>query len=372
MDDHDPQASALRAALAHDYLLVLRGAERTFREIARMWPTAPISTLLYDERGTLGEFAGHPIRTSPVQRLGIRQNGFRRLLPVLPAAAQRLTTGPGDVVVSSSSAFAHGFAVAPGVPHVCYCHSPFRYAWFETERALAEAGRVSRPVLRQVLGRIRSWDLAAARRVTRYVANSRITRERIREIYGRDAEIVHPPVEVERFRSGPSHGYFMTVTELVAHKRVELAVAAAQAAGRPLRVVGGGPELERLRERYASTEIEILGRVSDDDLVALYEHAEALIVPNVEEFGIAAVEAQAAGRPVIAARGGGTLETVVAGGTGTFVAPGDYEELVGCLRDFDAGRFDAAEIRRHALRFSAAEFRRRLAAEVDAAVSTCG
>jgi glycosyltransferase involved in cell wall biosynthesis len=220
-----------------------------------------------------------------------------------------------------------------------------------------------RPALHGVLAAVRHWDLRASRRVTHYVANSRHTQRRIREIYGRDATIVHPPVEVERFRPGEPDDYFLAVTELVPHKQVELAAEAAEESGQRLKVVGGGPELERLRSKYPRR-VEFLGRVPDDELTRLYEHARALIVPNAEEFGIAAVEAQAAGTPVIAAAAGGALETVKQGVTGTLVPPGDERALEHTLRRFEAQEFDPTVIREHAERFSVSSFRRRFGEEV--------
>jgi glycosyltransferase involved in cell wall biosynthesis len=355
-------------ALVHDYLLVLRGAERTFAAIADLWPSAPVYTLLYDATGTEHRFAEHHVTASPLQRTGMSQSGFRKLLPLFPIVAQRLPVQGHRLVVSSSSAFAHGVRPSPGAVHVCYCHTPFRYAWFEQERARSEVPSVLRPVLAGVLAGVRRWDLKAAGRVTRYVANSRHTQRRIEELYGREANIVYPPVEVDRFRSGEPDDYFLTVTELVRHKRVDLAAAAATAAGQRLKVVGGGPELERLRAQYPD-HVEFLGRVDDEQLVDLYAHARAAVVPNIEEFGIAAVEAQAAGRPVIAPRAGGTLETVEEGVTGRFVEADNVGELQRTMRSLDPRDFDANVIQQHAQRFSTASFQARFREEVALAVT---
>jgi glycosyltransferase involved in cell wall biosynthesis len=355
-------------ALVHDYLLVLRGAERTFAAMADIWPGAPVYTLLYDQTGTESRFASHPVTASALQRTGVTQSGFRKLLPLFPMAVERLPLRDPSVVVSSSSAFAHGVRPPDGAVHVCYCHTPFRYAWFERRRAMAEVSPAIRPALGGVLAAIRRWDRNASRRVTRYVANSRHTQRRIKQIYGRDATIVHPPVEVERFRRADEpDDYFLAVTELVPHKRIELAADAASDAGQRLKVVGGGPELPRLREKYRQR-VEFLGRVEDHELVELYAHARALVLPNVEEFGIAAVEAQAAGRPVIAAAAGGALETVQEGVTGQLVPPDDGTALKRTLSSFDPDDFDAGMIREHAEHFSAESFRERFSREVRHAV----
>ena len=350
--------------LAHDYLLVLRGAERTFATMADCWPGAPVYTLLFDSEGTSGRFDDHPVYTSHLQRLGVRQRGFRRLLPFFPRAAERLPLQDHDVIVSSSSAFAHGVRPGPGAQHICYCHSPFRYAWHERRRALEEAPAVARPLLGAVLNRVRDWDVEASRRVTHYIANSAITRERIAQFYGRDSVVVHPPVDVERFSIGEPEDYLLVVMELVRHKRVDFALDSARRAGRPIKVVGTGPDRERL-ERLHGDHAEFLGRVDDVQLAGLYSSALALVVPNIEEFGIAAVEAQAAGRPVVAVNAGGVRETVIDGETGVLVPADDTDALAEALSATDFTRFSAPRIAAHAQSFSADAFKSRLTAEVE-------
>ncbi len=358
--------SGRRIALAHDYLLVMRGAERTFAAMAELYSSAPIFTLLYDEQGTQGRFAGRAITTSPLQHLGVDQRTFRRLLPLYPLAAERLRPPPCDAVVSSSSAFAHGVRVPDGAVHVCYCHAPFRYAWYEQERALAEVPTMLRGLLRAQLRWMRRWDLAASRRVDSYIANSRLTQERIKAFYGRDAPIIHPPVETHRFSPGEPGDALLVVSELVAHKRVHVALAAARQAGVPIRVVGSGRELASLREAFP--EAEFLGRAGDGDLAELYASARAVIVPSMEEFGITAVEAQAAGRPVVAAAAGGTLETVIEGRTGSFARLDDVDSFAYAIEALDTLALDPADAVENAARFSLAEFQRRLAAHVERAL----
>jgi glycosyltransferase involved in cell wall biosynthesis len=349
--------------LVHDYLLVMRGAERTFAAIAACWPAAPIYTLLFDP-SCAAEFADRQVITSYLQRLRVGQSGFRRLLPFFPRAVERLPVQEHDVLISSSSAFAHGVRPREDALHICYCYTPFRYVYFERREALAEIPLALRPVMNQVLERIGRWDVAASRRVDHYIAISELSRQRIGDIYGRDASVVHPPVDVDRFTPGQPEDFFLVVTEMVRHKRVDLALEAAQRAGKRVKVVGAGPELGRLRARYGDT-AEFLGRLTDQQLDSLFSRAQALIVPNVEEFGITIVESQAAGRPVVAVDAGGARETIVPGKTGVLVPRGDIDALAEALRETDFTRFDPAELSANAARFSSQAFGQRLMAEVE-------
>jgi glycosyltransferase involved in cell wall biosynthesis len=351
-----------RVSLVHDYLLVMRGAERTFAAIADLYADAPIFTLLYDEQGTRQRFAGRSITTSGLQRLGVDQSNFRRLLPLYPRAAERLKPPSSDVLLSSSSAFAHGVHKPDGAIHICYCYTPFRYAWDKRAHALDEVSRTLRPLLRSQLRRIREWDLSASRRVDAYIAISEYGRERIRRCYGRDAAVVHPPVDTHRFTSGEPGDSLLVVSELVRHKRVSVALEAARRAKMPIRVVGSGPNYAALSKYYP--EAEFLGRADDEQLAELYASARAVVVPSVEEFGITAVEAQAAGRPVIAAAAGGALETVLDGQTGLLARPDDVGSFTQAMHQLDKLDFNSARAIDNAERFSVAAFQRRLSAHV--------
>lgn len=365
---HAAQRHRSPVALAHDYLLVSRGAERTFSAMADCWPDAPIYTLLYDEAGTEGRFTSHAVHPSVLQRLGARQSSFRYLLPFYQDAIRTLATNGHDVVVSSSSAFANGVRKGPDAVHVCYCHSPFRYAWHERHQAIAEVPRAARPAMRALLARIRDRDVKAARGIDRIVANSETTRRRIQDFWGRDSTVVHPPVDVDRFAIGEPEDYFLVVGEVVRHKRVEVALEAARRAHVPLKIVGSGPELPRLQHEYEGT-AQFLGRVEDRELASVYAGARALIVPTMEEFGIAGVEAQAAGRPVVAANGGGQLETVKDGESGVFVPFEDTDALAETLRYTNFEAFSPQRIKAHAGRFSIARFQDEIRDEVAEAVT---
>jgi glycosyltransferase involved in cell wall biosynthesis len=356
-------SGGIDVTLVHDYLLVMRGAERTFAAIADMYPRSPLFTLLYDEQGTGGRFSGRAVHSSPLNRLGVGQRQFRALLPLYPWAVRRLALPRSDVVLSSSSAFAHAVHIPEGAVHICYCHAPFRYAWTEQQRALQEVAAPLRPSLRRLLAWMRAWDANASRSVDAYIANSQLTRERIRRFYGRDSTVIHPPVETERFSPGDPGERLLLVGELVAHKRIDVALQAARRARAPIEIVGTGPAYATLRA--AHPEARFLGRVGDEELARLYASARAVVVTAVEEFGITAVEAQAAGRPVIAARAGGLPETVIDGETGVLATPGDVDAFVAAIETLDRLDFDPQRAVANAERFSVARFQARLSRFVD-------
>src|SRR3954454_11190349 len=306
-----------RVALIHDFLLDLRGAERVFASICDAWPEADVFTAVYDEEGTEGRFADRDVHTSFLQRLRPTSRTFRPLLPLYPHAVESFDLRGYDTVISSSSAWAHGVLVDPGAVHVSYCHNPFRYAWSEREATLRARSPLVRPALRVLLSRWRQWDWIAAQRVDRYVANSRTTAERIHRYLGRDSTVLHPPVEVDRFSPRPVGEHYVVLAELMAHKRLDVAIEAFTRLGLPLVVIGDGPEERRLR-RLAGPTVTFVGRVPDGRVAELLASARALVVTAAEEFGIAAVEALASGRPVIALDAGGVRETVREGETGAY------------------------------------------------------
>ena len=360
----DPHTKAPVVGLVHDYLLTLRGAERVFAEIATCWPTAPIYTSIYSEAGTGGRFASREVRTSWLQRTHLGQDRFRYLYPLYPGAIERIAIDRHELVVSSSSAFAHGVRVRPGTVHICACHTPFRYLWYEQEIALGLSPRPLRPALAKLFERNRRWDLEAAARVDHYIALSSLARERIHELYDRPATVVFPGIELDRFSLGDSEDFFLFVGALVPHKRVDRALEAARTAGVPITVVGEGPELPALQGRFGET-ATFLGKLGDAELARIYARARALVIPNVEEFGLTSLESQASGRPVLAVDAGGARDTVIDGETGVLVAADDHDALAEAMRHVDFDRFDGTRVRRHAEDFSVAAFRQRFTAEVD-------
>ena len=356
-----------RIALVHDFLLDLRGAERVFAAMCEHWPDADLFTAVYDPAGTDGRFEDRRVHTSFLQRLHPTARTFRPLLPLYPHAVESFDLRGYDVVVSSSSAWAHGVLVEPGAVHVCYCHNPFRYAWTEREATLAARNPLVRPGLRVLLNRWRQWDWIAAQRVDRYVANSHVTAARIRRWFGRDSEVLHPPVEIERFAPGPVGDHYLVLAELMAHKRIDVAIRAFDRLRRPLLVVGDGPEMRRLR-RMAGPTVRFTGRVPDARVAELLQSCRALVVTAAEEFGIAAVEAQAAGRPVVALAEGGVRESVLEGRTGVFYERSDPDALAKAIERFDPLAVDPLACVASARRFTAERFREELGRIVDAAV----
>jgi glycosyltransferase involved in cell wall biosynthesis len=355
-----------RVALVHDFLLDVRGAERVFLQLCELYPQADIYTAVYDEVGTEGRFADRGVHSSFLQRLRPSARTFRALLPFYPAAIESFDFSGYDLVVSSSSAWAHGVLCDESTVHVSYCYNPFRYAWNDRDRTIARRrDPVTRAVLRSVFRRWRQWDWIAAQRTNRYIAISRISQARIRAYFGRDAQIVYPPVDIERFAPGQVGDHYVVLSELMPHKQIDVAIAAFNSLRLPLVVVGDGPDARRLR-REAGRTIQFAGRVSDQAVARITQGARALILPSVEEFGIAAVESQAAGRPVIARRGGGALETVIDGVTGRLWSGGP-DELAAAVLEFDDLAVDPDACVRNARRFDVPSFRRGLLAEVSAA-----
>jgi glycosyltransferase involved in cell wall biosynthesis len=359
---------APRVALVHDFLLDLRGAERVFAAICDAWPEADVFTAVYDEEGTEGRFAARSPRTSFLQRLRPSARTFRGLLPLYPHAIESLDLRGYELVISSSSAWAHGVLPDPGAVHVCYCHNPFRYAWSEREATLAARRPPMRLPLEIVLSRWRQWDWIAAQRVDRYVANSRLTASRVRRYFGREADVLHPPVELERFAPGEVGEHYLVVAELMAHKRIDVAVHAFNELRKPLVVVGDGPELRRLR-RLAGPTVMFTGRLPDPAVADLLRRARALVVTAAEEFGIAAVEALASGRPVIALGSGGVLESVHEGETGAYYCSSDPESLAAVVAGFDPLAVDPAACVAAAERFGTDRFQSALRAIVAEAVA---
>ncbi|HEX4718066.1 MAG TPA: glycosyltransferase [Thermoleophilaceae bacterium] len=360
-------AEARRVALIHDFLLDLRGAERVFLALCDIYPDAPIYTPVYNEEGTEGRFAHREIRTSFLQRLRPNERTFRALLPFYPSAIESFDLSGYDLIVSSSSAWAHAVIYDEAAVHISYCHNPFRYVWNDRDVTLAQRDPMTRVMLRALFRRWRQWDWIAAQRVNRYVTNSRTTQARIRAYFGRESTVVHPPVDTSRFERGEPGDHYLVLSELMPHKRIDMAIQAFNQLRRPLLVVGDGPDMRRLR-RLAGPTVTFAGRVSDEEAARLLQTSRALVVTAAEEFGIAAVEVQAAGRPAIAPQRGGALETVRNGVTGR-LWDGGVSELVRAIEGFDVDAVDPVACIENARRFDTTVFSRSFPREVERALS---
>lgn len=337
--------AAPSVAIVHDYLNQPGGAERVVLALAGMWPEAPIYTALYRADSTFPAFGAAEVRTSPLDLLPV-DAGFRSLLPLYPAAFRALGRLEHDVVISSSSGWAHGVRTAPDSFHAVYCHAPAR--WLYGGEHLADRRRHA---LAPFAGALRRWDRGAARRADVYVANSEEVRARIRRCYGIDAPVVHPPVEIERFRPRERGERLLVVSRLLPYKRVDAIVDVATRAGIGLDVVGTGPALEQLRRRAGPT-VRFHGRLGDGDVARLMESCRAFCLPGKEDFGIAPVEAHAAGKPVVALAAGGALETVREGVNGAFFARHDADDVLDAIRRCDALDASPQAIAATARRFS--------------------
>lgn len=292
------------------------------------------------------------MRVSPLARLPKANRLFRYLAPLYPAAFERFDLSAYDTIVSSTTSWAKGVTVPPGAVHVCYVNTVSRFA-LDYDAYVGGLSHISHAIARPLVRRLVAWDKRAAQRPTVLIANSRNVAERIRRYYGRQAMVLHCPVDLERFRIGSGSGeYFIVASRLLPYKRIELAIRAAQVAGVSLLVAGTGPAERALREIARGTTTRMLGYVPDSELNALVGDARAAIVPGEEDFGLVPLEAAAAGRPTIAYRAGGALETVVEGETGEFFDEPAPESLAAVLRGFDASRYDPQRLRAHAERFS--------------------
>ncbi|HEC21468.1 MAG TPA: glycosyltransferase family 4 protein [Chloroflexi bacterium] len=354
----------MRIALVHDWLNQHGGAEKVLEAMVGLYPDAPVYTSMYAPDRMPEAYRAWDIRTTWMDRLPGIHAHHQPYLPLYPLAFDRLDLSDYDVVLSNKSGFCHGVRT-DGALHICYCLTPTRYLWqfdayIERERlspALAAA-------LRPLVGVLKRWDYAAAQRVDHFIAISSEIQRRIARYYRRDSVILYPPVETSRYAPADRHDdYYLVVSRLIPYKRVDLAVRACTRLGLPLLVAGSGRDRERLEEMAGPT-VQFLGRVPDEDLPDLLARCRAFLFPGLEDFGIAPVEAQAAGRPVIAYRGGGALDTVIEGETGLFFDEQSVESLCDALERFEGMTFSPAACRASAERFDAAVFDRELAAFV--------
>ena len=348
-----------RVVLVHDWLTGMRGGEKVLASLCRMFPAADLVTLVHKRGSVSPAIEKRRIRTSVIQHLPLPMRLYRHYLPFFPTAIEWFNLDDADLVVSTSHCAAKAIVRSGRAAHICYCHSPMRYAWdqFDAYFGPDRVGPVANAALRPVLAGLARWDRDTAHRVDRFVANSRFVAGRIGRYYNRPALVLNPPVDTAFFTpgSGEPGSYFLVVSALVPYKRLEVAIDAAARVGVPLRIVGTGPDLARLQSRAGST-VTFLGALDDDGLREQYRGARAVILPGVEDFGIVPVEAMACGRPVVALDAGGAAETVVPGVTGLLVREGDATDFADALNLIGRIPFDAGAIRRHAEAFHTDRF----------------
>src|SRR5262245_36284344 len=350
----------------------MRGGEKVLLSLARLFPEAPIFTLLHVKGSLVPELEGREIRTTFVQRLPDLERRYRYYLPLFPAAAARFDLRGYELVISSSHCVAKGVKAAPGALHLCYCHTPMRYVWdrYDDYFGPGRIPAVARPVVGLIAEGLRGWDVATAGRVDHYAANSAYVAARIKRYYGREAEVIPPPVDADYFtpNGGEPGTYDLVISALVPYKRIELVLDAYRGTGRRVKIVGGGPEAARLRAR-GPAEAEFTGPLADDQLLALYRGCRSVIMAGVEDFGIVPLEAMACGRPAIVFGEGGGPETVVDGQTGLVFREPTAQALRACVDSLETARFNTATLRARAEAFSRPVFEARFRDFVERALA---
>lgn len=351
----------MNLALVHDWLNQLGGAEDVLETMVGMYPQAPLYTSIYWRDGMPDAYRRWDIQTTWMDKLpGIYQH-HQPYLPLYPLTFGRLDLSRYTVVLSNKSGFCHGVGIGPRTTHICYCLAPTRYVWTFEEYAAREAlPSPVRTALKPLIHWLRRWDYRAAQRVDHFIAISTEIQARIRQFYDRDATVIYPPVDTDRFApSGRTDDYFLIVSRLVPYKRTDLAVEAFNQLGLPLVIAGAGRDREAL-EAMANSNITFLGYVPDADLPDLLARCRAYILPGKEDFCIAPVQAMAAGRPVIAYASGGALDTVIPGKTGMHFQEPTPESLVAAVQQFGDSDFAPGTIRRHAEKFDKSVFESKL------------
>ncbi|MFZ1720704.1 MAG: glycosyltransferase [Candidatus Moraniibacteriota bacterium] len=354
----------MKIALVHDYLVQYGGAERVLEAFTELFPEASIYTLLYDQDAMHGVFSGKRIYTSFLQKIPGALKNHRAFPVLMPLAIEQFDFSKYDVVLSDSSSYAKGILTRPETIHICYLHTPTRYAWDDCQKYTQDFGLPSlvKKLVPFFMSPLRLWDRSAADRPDHIIANSEFVRKRIQKYYRRDAVVIHPPVNVNRFfiaKAEDRKDYFLMVGRLIAYKRHDIAIEACNRLGIPLKIIGRGPEMDRLR-KLAGPTVEFLGRVPDEDLPRYYAQCRGFIFPQEEDFGIVAIEAMASGRPIIAYRGGDIPEHLEEGKMGIFFEEQTADAVAGALLRFRDKDYDSEYIREKALRFDSAIFKERI------------
>jgi len=350
-------SSLSRIALVHDYFVQLGGAERVAEAMHDSFPSAPMYTTVALPQSLPQRLRAADIRTSALQRLPAMERRFRHYFMLYPFAVEHFDLSAYDLIFSSSSGYAKGVRRSRNAIHVCYCHTPMRWVWRYDDYVAREGfGKLARAALPFLLWGLRKWDLRAARQPNYYIANSRLVADRIKNIYGREAFVIPPPIDVNRFQmSVEIDDYYLVLSRLMPYKRIDLAIEACKRLNRRLVIIGDGPDRARLAS-LADDRIEFLGRQPDAIVNYYAARCRALLFPGEEDFGMAPLEANAAGRPVIAYRGGGAVETIEEGTTGVFFDRPDSPALAAAIEKFEGMRWDQQALRRHAEQFDQTVF----------------
>ena len=352
----------LKVALVHDWLTGQRGGEKVLELFCEIFPEAPIFTLFHFPGSQIKSIEEKEIFTSFLQRMPFIRRKYRSYLPLFPLAVELFDLQNFDMVVSSSHCVAKGAIPRPDALHVCYIHSPVRYAWNQYFAYFSpqKLGFISRKFIPFSIHKLRLWDESSSHRVDHFIANSRTTALRVQKYYRRQSDVIHPPVDSNFFRPDDrQEDYFLIVSALVPYKKIELAIQAFNQNGRTLKIVGLGPEYKRLK-KISKANIQFLGSVKKDSLLKAYQRAKALIMPGEEDFGINALEAQACGIPVVSYARGGALETVISGETGLFFPDLSVNSLLEALDKLEAIKLNKETICAHAQDFSREKFKERI------------
>ncbi len=347
----------MKIALVHDYLSQDGGAERVLKTLHETWPEAPIFVLFHDPK-KIKYIPEEKIHQSFLSRFPFIRSAYTWYLPLMPKATEKYDLNEFDVILSSTSAFAKGVNKLPKTMHVSYCHTPPRYLWSDTVSYISSLKRntLVKLILPDLLHRLRLWDKSSTDRVDYFIANSETVRQRINKYYRRDAEVIHPPVEAKNFTPEPTGEFFLAGGRIVPYKRFDLIVSAFNRLKWPIKIFGIGPELNKLKRR-AKSNIQFLGAIDEIEKRNLYSRARAFINPQLEDFGLTALEAMAAGRPVIAYKKGGATETIIEGQTGLFFNKQNWESLYNILLKFNHENWDSNQIHEHALKFDTPIFK---------------
>lgn len=354
----------MRIALVHDYLVQHGGAEKVLESFCALFPHAPIYTIVYDRAAMRETFADRRIITSRLQRVPLARTHHRIFPALMPMAVEEFDFSAYDIVLSDSSSFAKGIITRPETLHISYVHTPMRYAWDDCQKYTADFGfpKMVERIVPIIMNGIRLWDRVTADRVDHYIANSQFVARRIKKYYGKDATVINPPVDIERFFIAPPERvqpYYLMVGRIIAYKRHDIAIEAFNRLGLPLKIIGRGPELAALK-RKAKSNIEFLGRVTDEEKARYYAECQAFIFPQEEDFGIVAIEAMASGRPLVAYRGGDIVEHMRDGVTGVFFDAQTPESLMDGVRRVQNLRCDPNAIAARARGFDREIFQRRI------------